>query len=45
MSKSPKQLPNCLKTAETSIVLVVFKGVLYHVHANTVSVTDSYHSF
>ena len=25
ISKSPKQLPNCLKIAETSIVLNVFK--------------------
>jgi len=27
ISKSPKQLPNCLKIAETSIVLVVFNDV------------------
>jgi hypothetical protein len=26
MSKGPKQLPNCLKIAETSVVLNVFKG-------------------
>ena len=26
ISKSPKQLPNCLKIAETSVVLNVFNG-------------------
>jgi len=35
MSKSPKQLPNCLKRAEISIVLIVFNGVPYHVHPYT----------
>ena len=30
MSKNPKQLQNCLKKAETSVVLSVFNGVLYH---------------
>jgi hypothetical protein len=29
MSKSPKQLPYCLKRAETSIVLIIFNSVLY----------------
>ena len=28
ISKGPKQLPNCLKIAETSVVLSVFKGVI-----------------
>ena len=28
ISKSPKQLPNCLKIAETSVVLIVFIGVI-----------------
>ena len=28
MTKSPKQLPNCLKRAETSAVLIVFNAVL-----------------
>ena len=27
ISKSPKQLPNCLKIHETSVVLIVFIGV------------------
>ena len=27
ISKSPKQLPNCLKIAATSVVLIVFNGV------------------
>ena len=31
MSKSPKQLTNLLKRAETCIVLIVFKGVIYEV--------------
>ena len=26
--KNPKQLPNCVKIAETSIVLIVFNGVI-----------------
>jgi hypothetical protein len=33
MPKSPKQLPNCLKIAETSVVLIVFNGVLRDVLA------------
>ena len=28
ISKSPKQLPNCLKIAETNVFLNVFKGTL-----------------
>ena len=39
--KSPKQLPNCLKRAETSIVIIVFNGVLCDV--STYTVTASYH--
>ena len=31
MSNSPKHLPNCLQKAETSIVLIIFNGVLYHI--------------
>ena len=38
MSKSPKQLPNCLKGAETSVVPIVFNGVHYHVLAYIVFV-------
>ena len=33
MSKAPKQLSNCLKRAETSVVLIVFDCVLYEVCA------------
>jgi len=33
MSKSPKQLSNCLKRAETSVVLIVFDYVLCEVRA------------
>jgi hypothetical protein len=36
--KGPKQLPNCLKKAETSIVLIVFNGVICDVSAYTVSI-------
>jgi hypothetical protein len=28
ISKSPKQLPSCLKISETSVVLIVFNGVI-----------------
>jgi hypothetical protein len=28
ISKSPKQLPNCLKIAETNVVLIIFNGVI-----------------
>jgi len=41
MSKSSKQLSNFLKRAETSVVRIVFNGVLYHVRPGTVTV--SYH--
>ena len=33
MLNSPKQLPNCVKRAETSVVVIVFYGVLYEVRA------------
>ena len=32
--KSPKELSNCLKRAETSVVLIVFDCVLCEVRAN-----------
>ena len=38
MLKGPKQLPNCLKRAETSIVLIVFDGVLSEVSSYIVTV-------
>ena len=41
MSKCPKQMPNCLKKAETSVILIDFSGVLYHICTYTVTV--SYH--
>jgi hypothetical protein len=41
MSKSPKQLPDCLKIAETSVVLIVLNDVLCEVCVYTVTV--SYH--
>ena len=37
--KVQKQLPNCLKIADTSIVLNVFKGVICDVSAYTVTVS------
>jgi hypothetical protein len=39
--KSTKQLSNCLKRAETSVVLIVFNNVVYHIHTYTFTV--SYH--
>ena len=33
ISKAPKKLSNCLKRAETSVVLIVFDCVLYEVRA------------
>ena len=33
ISKGPKQLPNCLKIAETSVVLIVFNGASCDVSA------------
>jgi hypothetical protein len=41
MSKIPKQLQNCVKRAETSVILMVFDGVLSEVCAYTVTI--SYH--
>ena len=38
LSKSPKQLQNCLKIAETIIVLIVFNDVICDVSAYTVTV-------
>jgi hypothetical protein len=35
MSKSLKCMSNCLKIAETSVILMDFNGVLYHVHSYT----------
>ena len=37
MSESPKQLSDCLKRAEISVVLIVFDGVLCEFHAYTVN--------
>jgi hypothetical protein len=39
ISKSPKQLPNCLKIAETRVVLTVFIGVICSVSAYIVTVS------
>ena len=39
ISKSPKQLPNFLKIAETSVVLIVFNCVVCDVSAYTVVVS------
>ena len=39
ISKDPKQLPNFLKMAETSVVLHVFNGVLCGVSTYTVTVS------
>ena len=38
VSKSPKQLPDCLKRAETSFVFIDFNCVFYHVLAHTATV-------
>ena len=40
MSESPKQLSDCLKRAEISVVLIVFDGVLCEFYAYTVNVSD-----
>jgi len=37
-----KQLPNCPKIAETSVVLIVFNGVICDVSAYTVTVSFSH---
>ena len=39
MTKSPKQLPNCLKRAETIVVLIDFDSVLCEVSTYTVTVS------
>jgi len=36
--KRPKQLPNCLKIAETRVALIVFTGVICDISAYTVTV-------
>ena len=43
ISKSLKQLPNCLKIAETSVVLIVFNAVICDVSAYT-AIISFYHS-
>ena len=43
MSKATKKLSNCLKRAETSVVLIVFDCVLFEVRAYSINaVTVSY---
>ena len=37
--KSPKQLPNSLKIAETSVVLTVFNGVICDICSYTVTIS------
>ena len=39
MLKSSKQLPDCLKIAETSVVLIVLYGVLCEFRVYTVTVS------
>ena len=39
MSKIPKQLPNCLKNAETSVALFIVNGILWEVNTYTVIVS------
>ena len=39
ISKGQKQLPNCLKITETSVVLNVFKGVICDVSTYTVTIS------
>ena len=39
ISKGPRQLPNCLKIADTSVVLNVFKDVICDVSPDTVTVS------
>jgi len=34
-----KRLPNFLKIAETSLVLIIFNNALYHVRRNTVAIS------
>ena len=42
-SKSPKQLPNCLKITQTSVVLIVFNCVTCDVGTCTVTVSVALH--
>ena len=39
MSKSLKRLPNCPKIAETSVILIIFNGVLCEVRAYTLTLS------
>jgi hypothetical protein len=39
ISERPKQLPNCMKIAESSIVLIVFNGAICDVSTYTVTVS------
>ena len=39
-SKSLKQMSNCLRRAETNVVLISFMGVLYQVRTHTVTVCN-----
>jgi hypothetical protein len=39
-AKNPKHLPNCLKINETSVILIVFNGVICDVRACTVTVSS-----
>ena len=39
MLKGENQLPNCLKRAKTSVVLIVFNYVIYHVRVYTVTIS------
>jgi hypothetical protein len=38
-STSPKPMPNCLKLAETSVIIIVFNGVLCEVSAYSITVS------
>ena len=39
ISNGPKHLPNCLKIIETSVVVIVFNGVICDVRAYAVTVS------
>ena len=39
ISKSPKLLPNCLKIAETSVVLIIFNGAICDISTYTGTVS------
>jgi len=43
ISKSPQQLLKCLKIAETSVILIVFNGVICDVRVYTVTVSVALH--